>query len=326
MKKVKNIILGICVLLLAFSCEEKNKTPQLVANINKDMLTINETMIIDFNGSTADQIVVFTGDNMHEYSLRDQSNTGLVVNKNLFTYVYAVPGVYEVVCMASTAGEMATNLQYTTTSFVVTVIDDVTEIDRLSCPQVIRDEVFAKRYPNDDWLMQLPRRVIYNDRLQNVSLTSQRLRFFIQSDSTKVFVNGSEFVSTRGYNLSTPTDVLVKSDFGTERPYKLYTIYYPEFNTFKLLGVDGTLNRNIFDYTAFEMNITLPAGTDVSNLIPEFTTFSVDEKVYIGNTEQISGTSVVDFTKPVNYRLVSTLPEKAGLQAEVNVAVKINFQ
>ena len=325
MKIAIRIILGICISLFIFSCkEDKVRTPHVEAAVNKNELMINESMIINFSG-VADQVVVYTGDNMHDYELRDQSNTGFVVDKNLFTYSYPVPGVYKVVCVASTAGEMATNLQYDTCSFTVTVIDDVTEIDRLSCSQVIRDEVFANRYANDEWLMVLPRSVLYNNREQNIPL-SQRLRFYIQSDSTAVSVNGDNFSATTAYNLSSPVNILVKSNFGTERPYKLYTINYPKFNSFKLLGVAGTVTLNEFNYDKFVLNITLPTGTDASSLAPEFTTYLPYEKVYIGNTEQISGTSKVDFTKDVTYRLVSTLPDKPEMQAEATVAVKITFQ
>jgi len=324
--KIVKIIIGIGVLFLLFSCEkEQVKMPKAEATINKELLTINESMIISFTG-IADQVVVYPGDDMHDYNLRDQSNTGLVVDKNLFTYSYAVPGVYKVVCLASTSGDLATNLKFDTCSFTVTVIDDVTEIDRLSCPQVIRDEVFASKQANDEWLMVLPRKVLYNNRPQNVSITSQRLKFYIQSDSTKVFVNGSEFVATTGYNLSAPVDISVKSNYGTNRPYKLYTINYPEFATFKLSGVDGVETLNIYDYSAYIWNVTLPSGTDASNLAPEFTTFSTAEKVYIGNTEQSSGVSKVDFTKPVTYRLVSTLPDKPGMQAESKVIVNVSFK
>ena len=326
MKIAIKIIVGISILLFFLSCEnEEIRMPVAEVSVNKTQLEINETMIIQFTG-VADQVVVFTGDDRHDYNLRDQSNTGLVVNKNLFTYSYAVPGVYEVVCLASTAGDRATDLKFDACSFTVTVVDDVTEIDRLSCPQVIRDEVYAKRQANDEWLMVLPRRVIYNDRLQNVSITSQRLRFYVQSDSTKVFVEGDEFVATRGYNLSAPVAILVQSDYGTERPYKLYTMNYPEFNSFKLLGIDGVVSLDIFDYSAYTWNVTLPQGTDVSHLTPEFTTYLPTEKVYIGEVEQLSGSSAVDFRQKVTYRLVSTLPDKPEMQAEATVNVQINYQ
>lgn len=74
------------------------------------------------------------------------------------------------------------------------------------------------------------------------------------------------------------------------------------------------------------MNLILPKGTDVSRLVPEFTTCSPNEKVYIGNVEQLSGTSSVDFTQNVKYRLVSTLADHPDMQAISDVTVKIIFQ
>ncbi|MDR2622477.1 MAG: hypothetical protein LBC48_07860 [Dysgonamonadaceae bacterium] len=325
MKKTSKTIVGICTLLGFFSCEETIRTPQLEASINKELLTVNESMVIDFAGSTADNIVVYPGDDMQSYDLRDQSNTGLVVNKKLFTYSYRVPGTYKVVCLASTSGDMATDLKFATRSFTVTVIDDETEIDRISCPQIIRDEVFAAKQANDEWLMVLPRSIIYNNREQNVSL-SQRLRFYIQSDSTKISVNGNNYSATTAYNLSSPVDILVKSHSGTERPYKLYTLNYPRFDSFKLLGVAGTTVLNEFNYGTSTVTVTLPPGTNVSSPAPEFTTYSPADKVYIGNTEQVSNTSTVDFTQDVTYRLVSTVPGKPEMQAESTVIVKINYQ
>jgi hypothetical protein len=311
---------------LAFSCEEDTvQTPQLQASINKESLTINESMIINFAGSDADNIVVYPGDDRQDYDLRDQSNTGLVVNKKLFTYSYQVPGVYKVVCLASTAGDKATNLQFDTCSFIVNVIDDETEIDRISCPRIINDEVFAEKHANDEWLMVLPQKVLYNNREQNISL-SQRLRFYIQSDSTQISVNGNIYSATTAYNLSSPVDILVKSDFGTERPYKLYTLNYPRFSSFKLQGVDGKITLDAFDYSTCVVTVTLPQGTNVSSLAPEFTTNSPSDKVYIGNEEQTSGVSAVDFTKEVTYRLVSAVPDKPGMQAESTVVVKVAFQ
>lgn len=325
MKKIFNPIALLFALSLLASCEEPLRMPQLEATLQKDHLTVNESMLIDFAGTTADYIVVYPGDDMQNYDLRDQSNTGLVVNKNRFTYSYQVPGTYTVVCLASTSGDKATDLQFTTRSFTVTVIDDQTEIDRISCPQIIRDEVFARPYAGDEWLMVLPRSVIYNNREQTVSL-SQRLRFYIPSDSTRVSVNGAPYSSTTAYNLATPTDLLVTSDFGTQRPYKLYTVQYPRFSAFKLLGVSGTVTLDEFNYATSTVNLALPAGTDVSHLAPEFTTYGALDQVYIGNVEQVSGVSPVDFTQSITYRLVATVPGKPDMQAESTVVVKITFR
>jgi hypothetical protein len=316
---------GISLLLCTTACEKEHAAnPKAEMTVNKNQLIINESMVIRFTGA-AEQVAIYTGDDMHNYDFREQSNTGFVVNKNLFTYSYAAPGVYKVVCVASTYIDGAVELKRDTCSFVVTVIDNQTEIAQISCPQIIYDEVFAEKRANDEWLMILPRRIKYNNQTPAISL-SQRLRFYTGSDSTKVYVNNSLYSSTARYDLSIAIDILSVSDFGTERPYKLYTINYPEFNTFRLLGAEGTLIRNEFDYSSFVLEVALPSGTDISNAVPEFTTFLPTEKVFIGDAEQVSGVSPVDFTRPVTYRLVSALPGKPDIQAIATVDVKINYQ
>jgi hypothetical protein len=320
MKILLRIGLGIGIALFASACEEEPATtPRAAITVNKNQFEINESMIIQFAG-IADQVVIYTGDDMHNYDLREQSNTGFVVNKNRFTYSYPAPGIYKVVCVASTYTDSAVDLKRDTCSLTVAVIDDRTEIDRLSCPQIVYDEVFAEKQANDEWLMRLPRKIKYNNATPTISL-SQRLRFYIQSDSTKVYVNGNEYSSTDRYDLSAPVDISVKSDFGTERSYRLYTLNYPEFSSFKLSGIEGTLVRNEYDYSAFVLQVTLPAGTDATRLVPQFTTSSPTEKVYIGDVEQISGSSSVDFTQDVTYRLVSTLPGKPDMQAVSTVKI-----
>lgn len=325
MKTIIKILVSACIPLFFLSCEDDSISDPIAAmTINQSEFTINETMIINFTGY-ADQVAIFTGDDMHDYELRTESNTGFVVNKGLFTYSYSVPGIYKVVCIASTYSDMAKELRQDTCSFTVRVIDDVTEIDRLSCSQVLYDEVFADRYPNDEWFMVLPRKVKYNTSTASISL-SQRLRFYIASDSTKVYINDKPYSSTDKYNLSSTVNIRVESDYGTVRPYQLHTVYYPEFETFKLLGVSGTIVRTEFDYSYFEIELSLPAGTDLTRLQPEFTLFSPTDKVYIGNTEQISGVSEVDFTKNVSYRLVSTSSGNPDMQAASTVNMKIKYQ
>lgn len=325
MKTIIHILGGLCILLLMAACENDTAaTPRAAMTVSNDRLAVNESMTIRFTGD-ADQVVVYTGDDMHDYALREQSHTGFVVNKGLFTYSYTVPGTYKIVCVASTYTDRATDLKRDTCSYTVTVIDDQTEITKLSCPQILYDEVFAERMPNDEWLMRLPRKVKYNNQTPTIAL-SQRLRFYIGSDSTKVFVDGKAHLETNKYNLANAIDIRVQSNFGTVRPYKLYTLNYPEFATFKLAGVSGTLQRNEFDYSSFDLELSLPTGTDVSRLAPEFTTTSANEKVYLGETEQLSGVSVANFTGEVTYRLVATLPGHPDMKAEALVKVKITFR
>lgn len=74
------------------------------------------------------------------------------------------------------------------------------------------------------------------------------------------------------------------------------------------------------------IELTLPQGTDATNLSPEFTLFSTADQVYIGDTEQQSGSSVVDFTQAVSYRIVSTSPDNPAMQAESTVNIKLTYQ
>lgn len=321
----KIIIITIMMMTVNISCEQDViKNPKATIEINKDKLNINESLQIVFTGE-ADQVVIFTGDDMHNYDLRKESNTGFVVDKNVFTYSYATPGTYKVVCIASTYGDAAVNLQFDTCAVVITVIDDQTEIDRLSCPQILYDEVFAERLANDNWIMRLPRKVRYNNLTPSIAL-SQRLKFYVQSDSTQFFINGNAFESTKKYDLSSTVNIDVKSHFGTVRPYTLHTLYYPEFESFKMLGANGKLKRTEFDYSSFELEITLPNGTDVSHVIPEFKTYAATDKIYINDVEQISTVTAVDFTHNVTYKIVSFLAENSDIQAIGTVKIKIIYQ
>lgn len=326
MKTIIKTFLCVCIPVIFASCEETSvSVPKATMAINQTQFTINESMIINFKG-IADQVVVFTGDDMHNYELRDSSNTGFVVNKGLFTYAYTTPGTYKVVCVATTYNDLAMELKRDTSSYTISVIDNDTEIDKLSCPQILYDEVFANKLTNDEWLMILPRKVKYNTSTPTISLT-QKLQFYTHSSSAKILINNVDFVATSKYNLSTPLDIVVKSNFGTTRPYKLYTMNYPEFVSFKLSNVEGTLVRNEYDYSSFKMQVTLPAGTDITNLIPQFTTTSASDKVFIDNVEQISGTSGANFTQEVTYKLMSTFSaEHPDKQAIATVTIKVTVQ
>lgn len=307
------------MLFIITACQnDELKEPKSSIEISKTTLKINESLDIRFIGD-AEQVVIFTGDSTHRYELRDHSNTGFVVNKNIFSYSYSIPGIYKIVCIASRYNDMATNVLRDTSSVVVNVVDDATNILRLSCPKIIYDEVFAEQYDND-WLVKLPRKLKYNAITPSISLL-QRLKFYMESDSTKIFINGVSYSSTTQYNLQNEQKIVVRSNFGTERAYTLYTLYYPELSNFSINGVSGTLIRNPFDYSQFEIEVTLPLNTDASAVAPSFTTTSPNEKVYIGTTEQISGTSIVNFSIPAVYNIEATVVNRPDLK--INSIVKV---
>ena len=82
-QKFPIFLLAGAALLLA-SCEDETaEQPTAAISVDKYKYEVNESMTLRFIGN-ADNVVVYPGDQNHDYELRDQSNIGLVVNKGIF--------------------------------------------------------------------------------------------------------------------------------------------------------------------------------------------------------------------------------------------------
>jgi hypothetical protein len=307
------------------SCDDDTATqPTSSINIDKTTLEVNESMTIHFTGD-ADNVVIYTGDTDHDYNLRTESNYGLVVNKGLMTYSYSTPGVYKVVCVATNHENVGKSLLTDTCSVYVRVIDDITTIDKISAPQVLYDEVFAKQVNDVDWVMPLPRKIKYKTSNPSVSL-QQKLKFYIESTTTQIYVDDELFNSNSKYNLANKHTIKAVSNEGTERSYTLHTLNYGEFKTFKLAGVTGTITRTEYDYSYYEINMELPAGTDLTSLVPEFTLYGDNEVPYIGTVAQQSGVNAADFSQPVTYRFVVTDKDNPQISIESTCKVTVTLK
>lgn len=312
------ILAGLTTMLTACD-DEKATQPTAAVSIEKNLLEVNESMTVHFVGN-ADNVVVYPGDSGHDYELRQESNTGLVVNKNLLTYSYSAPGTYKVVCVATNHADEGQSILTDTCSVFVKVIDDCTEIEKISTT-ALYDEVFAEQLNPQDWLLAMPRKIKYKTSSPSVSL-NQKLKFYIPSTATKVYIDGADFNANSKYNLAQTHAIRLVSNEGASQDYNLYTLNYGEFKSFKAAGVTGTITRTEYDYSYFEINLEVPAGTDLTKLAPEFTLYAENEKVYIGDTEQTSGT-MVDFTNPVTYRFVVASTEKPEVSVESTCVVTI---
>ena len=168
MKHISKILYVVLFsIVIGFSsCSDENESariPQAVVTVSQTNLEINESMEIHFLG-VADQVVVYTGDDTHDYSLREtDNNTGFVVNKGLFTYSYSVPGTFKVVVLATTYDTyMGNGLRTDTTSFYVTVKDDVTELEQVYST-ITPNVYYASLVNESDWVMCLPTKQVYNN-------------------------------------------------------------------------------------------------------------------------------------------------------------------
>jgi lipoprotein len=349
-----NNIYKIILVLLSFSIfacstDDNQKGRQPIASIKSDaentFLKINQSMTIHFTG-VADQVVIYPGDYGHNYALRDSGNTGIVVNKGLFTYSYSVPGKFHVVCIASTYNTyMGENLRTDTCSFDITVVDDVTTIDKIYS-NIIPNTYYATPIDDENWILCLPTKQVFNDRDVILNTTRQRLYFDIKSDSTKIFVDlpdnerelltnynnlnsaqktdVNSFINTtrKRYNLSKSHVITVRSDAGTIKTVRLYCMIYPEFRTVSLNGVNGVLKRDAFDQSAQTYVFTLPRDTNISNIQINYTVDGTG--VLVDSGQEISSGANVNLTSGI-FTIIRKSTENANIKATSKVKFEINY-
>ena len=329
---------SICLMagaaLVLASCEDKTaEQPTAAIRVDKNHYEVNESMTLHFIGN-ADNVVVYPGDENHDYELREQSNSGLVVNKGLLTYSYQVPGIYHVVCVATNHEDAGQSIKSDTTSVWVTVTDDANAIEDVSMNVLNRNEVYADLLNDTDWRIAVPRKVRFNNKDVALALKNQSITIYQESASASVVLKEEGAPeedykaqgSTTKYDLSKVFDIRSTAASGGVRDYRLYTVYYGEFKTFSLAGVSATVGRSEYDYTVYTIDLKVPAGTDLASIAPEFTLNDpANEKVFIGDVEQTSGTPV-DFTSPVTYRFVANHPGNPAITAESTCVVTVTAE
>lgn len=321
--KIVNIfkILPLIVLLVSACVEEELTMPVASVEVTKTVYGINESVVFNFTGQ-AQQVAIFPGDKAHNYDLFESGgNTGFVVNKGTFSYAYKQPGTYKVVVVASNYAEGAVNMLKDTTSVMIQVIDDDVTIKSLSCPRVLYDEIAAHSVNDTDWLVRLPQRILFRGQQATIPST-QRLAVKLASDSTLMLVDGVKFSTTTNYQLNNPLTLNLTAHAGNVMNYTLYMLRLPEFSVFKLNGINGVLTRSEFNYDKMTMTVTLPAGTDKTGLVPEFT-LSQGQEVFVNDLLITSAVSVIDFSSPVVFRIRNTYPGKPHLIAETVVTVSV---
>ncbi|MBQ6652943.1 MAG: hypothetical protein IJM81_06050 [Prevotella sp.] len=309
--------LVICHLSLVTSCSDDNqeaRQPVATVSVDKTDLVINESMEITFSG-VADQVVVYTGDEGHDYALREQSNTGLVMNKGQLTYSYAVPGTFHVVVVASTYDTyLAGGLQTATTEFDVTVTDNIVDIDRLYS-NITPNVYYAELIGDADWVLRIPTKQVYNRREIALNAKRQRLSFDIASDSTKIFVDDVIYDTRAYYDLTQTHQIHVSAYSGATRDYTLHTLVYPEFSSITLDGKTATLTRDAFyqDLLVYSAAVTNPAEAAIVY------TCTDDVRLYADGVELPSG-STVDLTDTERvYTLRRILPDRPDIYADTRV-------
>lgn len=308
----KVLVLTALVGGILSSCSDENepaRTPVASITVDKTNLVINESMEIVFTG-VADQVVVFTGDADHVYQSYGNSdvkaNTGLVVNKGLFTYSYSVPGNFHVVVVATTYDTFSGgNRQEAKYEFDVVVTDDCTTIDQISS-SITPNVFYAEQINESDWVMCLPSKQVYKGKEVALNAKKQRLSFDIQSDSTKVYVNDVEHLAKTYYDLTAVNKIHVVANSGAVRDYNLYGVVYPEFTSITVGGVKATLSRNAYNQDLQTYTATGAADKQIA--------FTVDSDVQL-LADGVAVTSPAQYDANKTYTLVRTNAENAAVKA-----------
>lgn len=325
--KILTCITVVCVLLAATACSDENiasRTPvaALQYGVEDTHLNVNESMVLHFTG-VADLVAIYTGDVGHRYEYRDSMETGMAVNKGLFTYSYSAPGRFHVVCVASTFDTYeGHNAKTDTCSFYVTVTDDVTDLSQVYT-SITPNTYYASQISDGSWVLRLPTKQIYNNREINLNAKRQRINYVIASDSSKVFIDNVAYSNRTRYDLSKNHLLTVRSYTGNVRNYNLYCLIYPEFLSVTVNGVKGVQTRDAYDQSKLTYTFNLPNGTDLSNAAIEYKIdgdgiFQIDGKV-------VDSGSMADLqSSPC--AIVRKAAANGEAQAITNIKLVFNFQ
>ncbi|MDR2683349.1 MAG: DUF5017 domain-containing protein [Dysgonamonadaceae bacterium] len=322
MKKRNLIILGLCFLFA--SCEEETlNTPQASFEISDTEVSVNQTVTFTFTGSEAKQVVVFTGDEGHDYELREQSNSGLTMSKGILSYSYKKPGNYKIVLIAVNYDKEGDRILEAKAETNLVVSDTRTGLKVIA----LRRDMFTKEIQGDRIddviLFAVPYKVRLRNRDNAVNLTKQRLDITAESESATLWLNDTEYSDKTNYDLTQSPVLKIRAGSGDEESYNLRTINYPVFETFSINGVAGTVAYDDYNFNKTHITLTLPAGTDKSALIATFTSADAQE-VTVGETIQVSGLTANNFDRTLVYTLKTADPDNNRLQCESTVEVTVN--
>lgn len=171
-------------------------------------------------------------------------------------------------------------------------------------------------------------KVPYNTNIKDLAAE------FKCSDYARVEVDGKEQVSGQTMqDFSNPIDYNVIAQDGSDQMYEVIVTVASEGEkeiTEYILSGQNLLVKGLIDKEKHTINLTVPAGTDMTNQVASFAFIGesvkviehikVEDQVKVVEIDQISGTTPNDFTAPVVYRV--TACDGSTLDYTVYVTVK----
>jgi len=361
MKASINIILFVSTILLN-SCKQESFiqelfiTPDAGFEINKTVYDVHESVYF-VNTGKGQHFVVYPGDSLHVFN--QPFNQGYATaSDGTFSYAYNEPGEYTAVWIASSINNRNEIIE-SIDSMKISVVAKDGGLDRFTVFNIYK----MPEYPGsvffssvgefiapdtlmcpvffDSWRPSLTVNSFKAPQLINFSLSSSLSKFYwVDGGVEKEIRSGlssSRIVKFLSGGKMSIQKFIVKTASGFTSEYYVAPVIIPKMTKYTVNGKNGVITRDIAYYNKFIIDLTLPAGTDLTSLKPDFEIMNNDPDLIDGTNitislneeSQTSGVSIVDATsKKLQYKLIATMPGYTNpkLIRETIVDVVINLQ
>lgn len=332
MKKIIYFLSFLISIISFTSCENESfiddiyVEPKAEFSISeKEFFDVFESVVFTNKGE-GQYFAVWTGDTDHKYG--KTGDNGFACNSDgTFSYSYQEPGQYTAVWIASSIksnGEVVSKVDSTTikvralsgglSSFSITRMARISDFGSSffyeSYGQFVTENRIICPMPYSIWPNYVRRtlgiKYVLDSDFAKLQWESNDGDVDLVSEATnKVFRFDSD-------NKLQPQTLKVVTSSGAIDKYEVVAVVIPEFTSFKINGVEAKKSRDLSAFNKFNLEITLPAGTDLTSLSPEFVILNNDANLLYDNNRVIalvdgvaqeSGVSKVDFSSEVAYTL-----------------------
>lgn len=361
MRKLLNILVISASLLLLMGCKNQYLVDYYIAPKAAFTMSVKDTVstlesVLFKNAGEGQTFAIWTGDANHAYG--KAKNIGFTVGSSgIFSYSYREPGTYTVVWVASSIKADGT-MEHVADSMRLVVIDNTSGIEKFIIAQIDRmpteygqpsDARYAAKgeFLNDTILCPVLYESWKNNRVKSSQLyldylltsTTATLWYYQNQTTWKKIRSMTDniFSVMNGKQIALQSIKVVTSS-GVERPFKVAAIIIPKLTAFSINGVKATIKHNVSSYSVYDVTITLPKGINLSALQPVWTLMDDDANllnmidpnwsVKVNGVDQVSGTSIVDFSKGVvtydlYYQMLGESNKNISQTAKMNINVQV---
>lgn len=347
-------ILTALLSALFMSCEEPDPAfiePNAAFSTDQDMYEVFQPMRVSNEGE-GQFYAVFTGDADHEFSNRENGDTGFKTDVNgNFSYSYSQAGTYTITYVASgyrfVEGERIEAIAQKQITVTDPAIEEVSIVSFEVGNSSINNNKFLdpisflfKDFRNTADTIDNPNRKVafsyyrpsrlgeiangsYNqfktpadiNIVPNLRLSTASRTVTVQIEGVTEFETGQTRIihDTEGDLRFVPKTYSLVNNEGARADYTVCPMIIPEMVTFEAGGTTGTVSLSAGDYNEFFVVVDVPDGTDLSSLSPAWTLFDpANTKVYVNGDQQTSAVSTQDFSDGVVTYLVEYTQPKSS--------------